>query len=414
MSPENSQARFERHVLLLMALVQFINIWDFMIVMPLGPDFARDLGIDAGHIGWIAGSYSIAAAVVGLISARFIDRFDRRSVLLFNITGLMVATMSMLLANNLFQLIATRALTGMFGGPAIAASLAVIADVFPEHRRGEAMGKVFGSFSIASVLGVPLGLEIASLFGWRMAFVAVSIVSIVALIAIRQWLPPMRHHLDNAPKHKPEPIFKTLFHTPAMLMALMMTGAGMFASFLIIPNISAHVQQNMGYPRHMLGLLYFFGGAAAFFSMRFTGKQSDRIGYTKTAFFAVIGICITLYIWFYAAYPWMPVLASFTLFMIMMSTRNVTSNALLSRIPKPSERAGFMSINSSMQSLMSGIGATCGTLLLSETPDHHLAGVKSATLLAMAGFAISVLMMAMIEKSIRRRKPIEPVEPAPL
>src|SRR5437016_2464590 len=135
-STDNETARFERRVLLLMALVQFINIWDFMIVMPLGPDFAAALGISAGHIGWISGSYSIAAAIAGVASARFLDRFDRRNVLLFSLAGLTVATFSMIMARSLGQLIATRMITGMFGGPLIAASLAVIADVFPEHRRG--------------------------------------------------------------------------------------------------------------------------------------------------------------------------------------------------------------------------------------------------------------------------------------
>src|SRR4051812_4770908 len=98
-------ARFERRVLLLMALVQFINIWDFMIVMPLGPDFARALGIGAEHIGWISGSYSISAAIVGVLSARFLDRFDRRSVLLYNLSGLTLATSAMMLAHTLPQLI---------------------------------------------------------------------------------------------------------------------------------------------------------------------------------------------------------------------------------------------------------------------------------------------------------------------
>ncbi|NBO19579.1 MAG: MFS transporter, partial [Proteobacteria bacterium] len=189
--------RFERHVLLLMALVQFINIWDFMIVMPLGPDWARSLGLDIGKIGLIAGSYSIAAAFIGVASASFLDRFDRRNVLLFNLTGLMFSTAAMVLAHTAVQLSIVRVITGLFGGTTIASSLAVISDVFPPQRRGEAMGKVFGSFSVASVLGVPLGLEMARHFGWWSPFALISCMALLTIIAIYRLLPPIRYHLDN-------------------------------------------------------------------------------------------------------------------------------------------------------------------------------------------------------------------------
>ena len=402
MSLDNTQ-RFERRVLLLMALVQFINIWDFMIVMPMGPDFARALGIDAGHIGWIAGSYSLSAAVVGVLSASFLDRFDRRKVLMFTLGGMIVSTLSMLLANTFSQLIFVRVLTGAFGGPVFASSLAIVADVFPPQRRGEAMGKVFGSFSVASVVGVPLGLEIAHHFGWWSPFVAVSGVAAITLAIMFAWLPPMRHHLDNPQANAPS-LFGSVRHNKAAILGLLMTAAGMFAAFLIIPNISAHVQQNMGYPRELLGLLYFCGGSAAFFSMRYVGKKSDRIGYANTSLIATIGLLGVLYIGFYAQWHEIPVLALFILFMITMSSRNVLNNTLISRIPKPQERAGFMSLNAAMQNLMAGVGAMCSTALLVETPDHKLAGMDHVALIAMAAFSLSLWFMFQVEKTLKLQR----------
>lgn len=76
-----SRAISERSLLFLIGAVQFVNILDFMMVMPLGPDFARDLGIPTSQLGLIGGSYTAAAAVTGLLGAFFLDRFDRRSAL---------------------------------------------------------------------------------------------------------------------------------------------------------------------------------------------------------------------------------------------------------------------------------------------------------------------------------------------
>lgn len=405
-------ARLERRVLLLMALVQFINIWDFMIIMPMGPDFARALGISTDHIGWISGSYSLTAAIVGLLSARFIDRFDRRSVLLFSLTGLTVSTLAMTLASSFIDLLAIRMLTGMFGGPVVACSLAIIADVFPESRRGEAMGKVFGSFSIAAVLGVPVGLELAQFFSWQAPFIAVSLVAAVTVITIRAQLPPMRRHLET--KHISPSVFASLRTNKAMLPAIFLMATSMFSLFMIIPNISAHVQQNMNYPRAWLGLLYFCGGAAAFFSMRYAGKQSDRIGYAKTALWGTIGLAICVYVGFYAQIMAVPVLAIFILFMITSSTRNVTSNALISKIPEPRERAGFMALLSAVQHSSCGLGAMYSTTLLYETEDGRLGGMDTLAMISIILFMVMPWMMYRIERILRGRAPVAPIEPGPL
>jgi predicted MFS family arabinose efflux permease len=89
---ERATKRRERNVLLLLATIQFINILDFMMVMPLGPDFARDLGISTSHLGVIGGSYTAAAAVSGLVGALVLDRFDRKRALAVAMLGLAVGT----------------------------------------------------------------------------------------------------------------------------------------------------------------------------------------------------------------------------------------------------------------------------------------------------------------------------------
>lgn len=395
--------RFERHVLLLMALVQFINIWDFMIVMPLGPDWARSLGMDTGHIGLIAGSYSVAAAFIGLASAQFLDKFDRRKVLLFNLTGLMFGTASMMLANTAAQMVVVRVITGLFGGTMIASSLAVIADVFPPQRRGEAMGKVFGSFSVASVLGVPLGLEMATRFGWWSPFALISLMALLTIAAVYRLLPPIRYHLDNPHPNTP-PLFASLSENKAAIPAMLMTAMGLFAAFLIIPNVSAHAQQNLDYPREHLGLLYFAGGGTAFFSMRWVGKTSDKRGYGKTTMVATLLLMAAVYAGFYAQWREIPFLLIFVLFMVCMSSRNVTANALTSRIPAPHERAGFMAIMSSVQSMFSGVGAFTSTAMLRETEEGRLAGMPAVALLAMVFFLLSALLMLWIERLLRQRE----------
>src|SRR5216684_8355522 len=112
----------ERAVVLLVAAVQFVNILDFVMVMPMGPDFAAALGIPASKLGLIGGSYTAAAAVSGLAGSFFLDRFDRRPALGVAMLGLVVGTAMGALATGLHSLMAARVLAGAFGGPATSLS----------------------------------------------------------------------------------------------------------------------------------------------------------------------------------------------------------------------------------------------------------------------------------------------------
>ncbi len=157
----SSRAISERAVVFLIGAVQFVNILDFVMVMPLGPDFAAGLGIATSHIGTIGGGLHGGGVRGGVAGSYFLDRFDRRKALAVAMLGLVVSTAAGGLATGLTTLLLARAVAGLFGGPATSLSLSIIADLIPPERRGRAMGAVMGAFSVASVLGVPLALKVA-------------------------------------------------------------------------------------------------------------------------------------------------------------------------------------------------------------------------------------------------------------
>ena len=189
--------RRERQIVLLMAAVQFINILDFVMVMPMGPDFAAALGIPSSNLGLISGSYTAAAAVSGLAGSFFLDRFDRRPALGLALTGLVVGTALGGFATDLPSLLAARVVAGLFGGPATSLAFSIIADSVPKERRGTAMGKVMAAFSIASVLGVPAGLEMARRLGWRAPFLGTALLGACVAAAAVFLLPPLKGHLSG-------------------------------------------------------------------------------------------------------------------------------------------------------------------------------------------------------------------------
>jgi predicted MFS family arabinose efflux permease len=391
----------ERRLLLLVSAVQFVNILDFMIVMPLGPDFARELQISLSHLGWIGGSYTAAAAISSLLTAQFLDRFDRRSALAVAMLGLVFGTACGGFARGLPTLLLARVIAGAFGGPATSLSLSIIADVIPPARRGRALGVVMGAFSLASVLGVPAALELARLGGWRLPFFALAAMGIVVAASAIFLMPSLRLHLTGSVQRVHAPLALFLADR-TVLCALAATFTVMMAAFSVIPNISSYVQGNLGYPRDKLGVLYLAGGSVSFIAMRVMGRYVDRAGAPIVSamgtalFVAVLGGAFV--------YEWkLPVMLIFVTFMTAMALRNVSLSTLSSRVPAPYERARFMSIQSAVQHIASALGAFVSAQLLRERADHTLEGMPSVAGLSIALALALPLLLQRIERRLQQR-----------
>src|SRR5690606_38138915 len=160
----------ERWYVLILAAIQFAHILDFVIMMPLGPNFMRVFGISPIEFSTLVSAYTFSAGIVGFFGALYADHFDRKKFLLFNFTGFIIGTFMCALSHNFTTLLLARILAGAFGGILNACVFSLVSDLIPFERRGGAMGVVMSAFSISSVLGVPIGLSIANTFNWQATF----------------------------------------------------------------------------------------------------------------------------------------------------------------------------------------------------------------------------------------------------
>lgn len=390
----------ERLIIFLIGAIQFVNVLDFVMVMPLGPDFAAALGIATSRIGIVGGSYTAAAAVAGVVGSLFLDKFDRRVALAVAMVGLVIGTALGGLATGLPSLLLARVVAGAFGGPATSLSLAVIADTIPPARRGKAMGAVMGAFSVASVLGVPAGLELARHFSWRAPFFAVAGLGLLLALTATFFLPSMREHLKAPPRQGP-PV-KLLDSVTAL--SLLNTALIMSGVFAVVPNLSTFVQHNMGYPREKIGLLYLVGGVASFVAMRLVGVLVDRLGATPMIVLGTVLHVVALVGAFIQPMRWLPVLLIFTLYMLSGSVRMVPMQALASRVPRPEQRARFMSAQSAVQHAASALGAMLASLVLFAAPDGKLQGMDQVAWAALVVACLVPIGAGMLEQRVRKRE----------
>jgi predicted MFS family arabinose efflux permease len=355
-----------RHAILIAALIQFVNITDFMMVMPLGPDFAKALSIPVSDIGIIGGVYTFAAAIAGLIAALFLDQYARKRAIMICLAGLSIATMAGAVVWDKHSMIGARLLAGAFGGPLSSLSIALIADWVAPAERGRAMGKVMGSFAAASVLGVPFGLELARLISWHAPFVTTGLMGLGALTLVFFWLPFYPAMRTEKPVSARLYDIRRMVSSRIVLEAYAIMALAMLAGFMIIPNISSHIQLNLHYPREYIGLLYLAGGAVSFFGMRVAGALIDRSSATKTVVLFSALLIIAIFTGFVYYPNIIPVPVIFVVFMVAMSGRMVCAQTLTSKIPAPEERGAFMSVQSAVTHFASATGAYISSLILRE------------------------------------------------
>jgi predicted MFS family arabinose efflux permease len=391
----------ERRVVFLVGAVQFINVLDFTMVMPLGPDFARALSIPMSELGKVVAGYGQAAAVAGFLGSFFLDRLDRRKALGIAMLGLVCGTLAGGLAHGLPSLTWARVIAGAFGGPATSISYAIIADVIPPVRRGKAMGAVMGAFSVAQVLGVPAALVVSDHFGWRMPFYTVATLGGAVALAGVFLLPPLTLHLERTAE---EPVASTreLLARPTVLLSYAMTATLMTAGFLIIPNLAAYAQYNLHYPRSHYQYLLAVGGCASFITLRLFGRLTDRIGSFRAGSIGVAASLVVMWILFVRPPDPAPVMLLYVAFIIALGARNVPYNALTTKVPRPYERARFLSLQSTVYHATSGAAAWLSTSFLRQLPDGRLEGIRPLALVAMALTALLPLLLWLVERRVAR------------
>jgi predicted MFS family arabinose efflux permease len=376
----------ERTLLFLLAAIQFTTNLDFLIILPLGPQYMRLMHLTPAQFNLIVASYAIAAGISGIAAGFWLDRFDRKNALLVLFVGFAIGTLFCALAPTYELLVAARAFAGTFGGVTGAVILAIVGDVIPEHRRGKAMGLVMSAFSVASIVGVPLGLVLATDFNWHVPFYAIAAICVPILGAVWRSVPALRGHLDHAREQHPVARMLAVLVEPNHRMAFIFMAALTAAGFSIFPTLAPYMVQNVGMTEQQLPFIYLAGGACTFFSMNMVGRWADRAG--KLYVFTVMSLSATIPVTLLTHLPRVPLLAALatsTLLMICMSGRFVPAMAMMTATVESRFRGGFMSVNSSVQQFSCGLAAWLTGNIIGQGSNgqitgYPVAGVVSVTL----------------------------------
>jgi predicted MFS family arabinose efflux permease len=391
--PEPSPPPREFLLLLTLAGMQFVNILDFMIIMPLAPQLMRIFELDPQHFGFLVSSYTFAAAASGFVAVFWIDRVSRKRALLALFGGLVVATALCGLATSYPLLLAARIVAGAFGGVIGALVLTIVADVVPYARRARGTAFIAASFSLAAVIGVPLGLWLAAYFSWRAPFIALASFSLVLGVAAWRTLPALDANLRLTQRHNPVGQLQAILGVPNHLRAFAFIVALMMSVFLVVPFIAAYAVANVGVGETELPWLYFAGGLTTLFTAQWIGRLADRHGKKRVfvilAYISLVPIVLMTHL---PPVPLVGMVAVFVLFFVFVPGRFGPAMALMSGSVVPQLRGSFMSFSGSVQQFGSGVASLLAGLIIGRAADGSLTHFHWVGWFAVAWTLLAVVM----------------------
>lgn len=385
-------------MLITLAAMNFTNIMDFMIMMPLGPQLMRIFDINTQQFGLIVSSYTFSAGFSGFCAAFFVDRFDRKKFLQFLYAGFLLGTLACGLAHTYELLMAARIFTGLFGGVLGAVILAIVGDVIPFERRGTAMAFIMAAFSAASVFGVPFGLWIANQFGWNMPFLFLVALALPVQFCIYKFVPSLSSHTTAAKENNIMQILRNLTSDANQRKAVTLMVVVMFGHFSIIPFLSPYMVSNVGFTENQLSYIYLFGGILTIVTSPYIGKLSDRIGKRKVFTWFVAFCCIPVL--FITGMPrveiWIALIAT-SIFFAMSSGRFIPAQAMVTATVQPKNRGSFMSIVSSMQQLSAGIASYIAGVIVVKQPNGEMLHYNWVGYMSVAAALVTLLLVRRIK-----------------
>ncbi|MGJ5176328.1 MFS transporter [Bradyrhizobium oligotrophicum] len=406
-----SQPRLsERMITVLLSTLAFVVALNSIIIFPLGPFLADSLGFPPHKVGFIGGSYSIAAAVGGIVSAAFLDRFDRRTALVVCALGFVMATALCATATTIVELVVIRACAGFFAGPLWGLLIAIASDNVPPERRGTAVGILIGAYGLALVAGLPLGVMVAvSALGWQMNFVGIAVIGLALTVIVSWQIGAQRQHLSDlrawswSGQHG---AMIELITARSSVLAFLLIATASYAALLISPNLAVFAVHNGGLSPARLADVYLLGGAMSVLAIPLTGRFVDSFGAAPVSIaVAVITTGLLSAVFVVGHATGMLAVPLFAMVIAFQLVRSTVNQAWVTRVPAAAERAAFQALVAAVTNLAQAAGAASAPFLLDFAQDGRLVGMDGVAVLALSMTWAAPPLLLMLDRVLANRPP---------
>ena len=348
---------FNLPVLILIASSFMLGMSEFIMVGIL-PDIAVGLKVSEVTVGNLVSLFAFVYAPVTPLGSALSARFPRFATHMTLIGVFLAGNLLCAFAPNYAVLMAGRILIALVSGTLVAIAMTYAPDVTTDTFRTKFIAWVFSGFSIASVVGVPVGTWVANAFGWRWAFHLVNALTVVLIIGMVAVLPRNSH----AAKIGFLSQFRLFFDRRIQLGVLDVV-CGVAASYVFYTYLTPIMRDEVHVPEQYLSVGLVIFGAACLWSNLYGGKLADRgrgvepLTHIRPIYCAHAVLMASLVV-----AHWVPVYGALLLVVLgmFMYLQNSASQVLYMDVASQSH-PGSLNLAASLNSMSFNIGIAIGS-----------------------------------------------------
>lgn len=348
---------FNLPVVILIASSFMLGMSEFIVVGIL-PDIAADLKISEVTVGNLVSLFAFVYAPVTPLGSALSARFPRFATHLTLIGIFLAGNLLCAFAPNYAVLVVARIMIALVSGTLVAVAMTYVPDVTTDRFRTKFIAWVFSGFSIASVVGVPVGTWVANTFGWRWAFHMINVLTIMLIVGMVVALPRNSHivKIGFLPQFR-------LFFDRRIQLGVLTVVFGAAASYVFYTYLTPIMRDEVHVPEQYLSVGLVIFGAACLWSNLYGGKLADRgrgvepLTHIRPIYCAHAVLMASLVV-----AHWVPVYGALLLVVLgmFMYLQNSASQVLYMDVASQSH-PGSLNLAASLNSMSFNIGIAVGS-----------------------------------------------------
>jgi len=242
--------------------------------------------------GTLVSAFAITFAIATPLVMSATSHFPKRKWMLFLILSFIVLNAFCVISTSYIMLLVLRIMTAIVTGVLISLAMIVASETMPINKRGLAISFVFGGFTLANVVGVPIGIVIADWYGWNATFMLTTFLGGLAFLASFFVLPNQLSQVRSSIRDQ-----FSLMIKPRILMAFFIPALGFGATYAVFTYL-VPILKGMGAPNNSISLILFGYGFISIFSNILASKIASHNAIGRLRFvFLVQAIVLTSLFW---------------------------------------------------------------------------------------------------------------------
>lgn len=317
-----------------------------------------DLGISVAVTGQLITVYAVSFAIFGPVLVKLTEKYKPKPVILISLIVFIFGNVIFGLSETFLMLALGRVVTAMAAAIFIVKILDMTVVLSEPSIRGKMIALVYMGFSAANVFGIPIGTLVGTLFGWRIIFLLVIVLSILVGIGLVLLVP------DKESESKESPTKTKIMNMRNVVLYIGVTMSVLIGNYIVLGYISPLMTSN-GFTIENVSIALFIAGAGGMAGTVLGGNLVDRFGSRRTIITMMILFSLTM-----LAMPLLystPILFYVNLFiwsLFQWSTSPAVQAGLVDNVE--GSAASVFSWNMSGLNLGIGIGAVIGGIFISR------------------------------------------------